>query len=169
MKKSIFIIFLLLAASLNAGVIRFRSGKIIAAEITGANVKIDNFDPHAFPAMPENRMYAVLSVKLDKGRAISIFDYSLEAFGTTCPCVAVNSGSGFRYTVNTLDGISSAQLLFVLDRRSIGKTESIKIKCNLPPTDGTYDLSVPFENRNYNAPSGLNELPASGVFGAQTK
>ena len=54
----------------------YRSGVILAAEITKANISVANLSSLAFPNMPQNKAYAVISVKLDSARELSIFDYS---------------------------------------------------------------------------------------------
>lgn len=164
MKKTLFFLTLLAAASIQAGTIRFRHGEIVAAEITAADVRIGNFDRHAFPALPNNRMYAVLSVKLDANRKISIFDFMLEAFGATSPCVAINPGSGFRYTTDTISGRRQVQLLFILEKRSLQNREILKLKCALSPHDGSYDVNVPFRDRGTAQPTTPDAIPAAGSF-----
>ncbi len=166
MKKFLFAaltVYSALFCTVNGAVLNFRSGTIIAAEISAAEIKIRNLDPVAFPALPEKRLCAVLSVKLAPGRKISIFDYSLESSGATYPCVAINTGRRFISSEKDFSP-ASAQLLFILEERNMPAVETMNIKCNLPPTDGTYDIKVPFKYIRNQAPTRLDRIPASGLL-----
>ena len=68
---------LFLAVTAAAGIKHYRSGVIVAAEVTKAKLNIAHLPPLAFPDLPPDRAYAVVSVKLDDMRELSIFDYSL--------------------------------------------------------------------------------------------
>ncbi len=79
--------------------IRFRSGRIIAAELIPGDstaTQIRNVNPHE----PTSRIstdvaYAGLVVTLDPGRSVSIYDYELkDANGLSFPCVAVKEKDG---------------------------------------------------------------------------
>ena len=171
MKK--LLLFLLFAAvlSLRADVIYSRHGKIVAAEITSAIPYINGLDEKfAFPSLPERRLYAAVSIKLSAGRRISIFDYSLEAFGKTFPCVAINTGSYFESTDRTLPGTDRPiQLLFIIDKQQLNASESLKFKCNLPPHNGTYDLLVDFSNLRNTQLTAPGSIPEAGLIGNSAK
>jgi hypothetical protein len=171
MKKLSFLLLFAAALSLRADVLIFRSGRIVAAEISStAPAGGDINDKYAFPDLPEQRLYAVVSVKLDAGRKISIFDYALESSGKTYPCVAINSdGTTFRHTQNSIPATDKImQLLFIIDKRPLQKTELLKLKCNLPPY-GIYDLQVPFDNAGYQRLLLPAEIPAVGTFRKSSK
>ena len=149
--------------SLQGAVLNSRSGTVTAAEITNAAVNISNLDTDAFPALPAKRIYAVLSVKLFPGRKISIFDYSLETRGVTYPCVAISTGSSFQSSEKSFSG-NTVQLLFILEAANMSDVEKMNIKCNLPPTDGTYDITVPFKYIGRKTPVRANAVPADGLL-----
>ncbi len=149
--------------TLHGAVLNFRSGTVTAAEITDAAVNLRGLDTDAFPALPEKRSYAVLSVKLAPGRKISIFDYSLETRGMTYPCVAINTGSSFQSSEKNFSG-NTVQLLFILEAGKMSEVEKMNIKCNLPPTDGTYDITVPFKYIGKKTPVRANAVPADGLL-----
>ena len=166
-------VFLLLTAifSLHAEVIFFRSGKIMAAETSSTAPAMDRIDDKiTFPELPQNRLYAVISVKLDSGRKISIFDYSLESSGKTYPCVAINfNGKKFNYTESEISGADKIlQLLFIIEKLP-QPAGSLKLKCNLPPLDGTYDLQVPFTGTGYQRLTSPTDIPAAGLIRKNSK
>ena len=149
-----------------AGQIRFRSGVILGAELTTRNIPVAKADKNAFPEPPEKRIYAVLTVKLDPMRKISIFDYSLEAYGIPVPCVAINESGKFVYHTEEVMSTNTLQLLFILDGRQVGlqKNETLKLKSNLPPPGGIFDTDIPFEMRNSAAPRSISQIPQKGLF-----
>ena len=149
-----------------AGQIRFRSGLILGAELTTRNIPVAKANKDAFPAPPEKRIYAVLTVKLDPMRKISIFDYSLEAYGISAPCVAINESRNFVYHTEDIMSTNKLQLLFILDGRQVGlqKSETLKLKSNLPPPGGIFDTDIPFEMRNSAAPRTISQIPEQGLF-----
>ena len=148
---------------------RFRSGEIVAAELTRTEPSIRDLDPLAFPALPKSRMYAVLSVRPDAGRPLSIFDYSLEDRGTVCPCVALNSGRGFVSSDRDVSGVPVVQLLFILDARNPPENAVLNLKCNLPPANGIYDLRVPFRRIGFAEPTLPSRIPSEGMMESRDK
>ena len=168
MKKLSFLAAVLLAvtaaAPVRAGVLRFRSGEILAAELTSSDVTVRDLNPAAFPALPSQRLCAVLSIRLDYGRKISIFDYSLTVQGVACPCVAINDGSGFVSTERDFSDTGVLQLLFILDARTPPRSGPLTLKCNLPPTTGVYDRGVPFRGLGRSKPTPPDRIPASGAM-----
>ena len=69
------------ALMLSAETIKFRSGYVLAAELSTAKISVSGVHRDAPLVIPPNPVYVVVSVKLDSGRAISMFDYTLDAFG----------------------------------------------------------------------------------------
>jgi len=72
--KTILSIFFIIGfiCSLHAAKLRFRSGNILAAELSSATPSINNFNKDAFPNLPEQKVCAVITIQLDKSRKISI-------------------------------------------------------------------------------------------------
>ena len=90
------------ALMLSAETIKFRSGYVLAAELSTAKISVSGVLRDAPLTIPQNPVYAVVSVKLDSGRSISIFDYTLDAFGHEAPCVAIRTGKNFLFTTDTI-------------------------------------------------------------------
>ena len=169
--KHLLLILILVSAMLTAegAAWRFRSGEIVAAEVTRTAPAIRDLDPPAFPALPKNRVYAVISVRPDAGRPLSIFDYSLEDRGVVFPCVALNSGSGFVSTDRNVSGAPLVQLVFILDAASVQDDAVLTLKCNLPPTNGIYDLKVPFRWVGFAEPTRPSRIPPEGMMGSPSR
>ena len=163
--KTILSIFFIIGfiCSLHAAKLRFRSGNILAAELSSATPSINNFNKDAFPNLPEQKVCAVITIQLDKSRKISIFDYTLNAPGGDYPCVAFAKNSDFEYGVEAVENSGKPiQLLFILDGRFSGKSpqEKLLFKCNLPPAGKTYETEIIFKKVNSCTP--LYSIPASG-------
>lgn len=97
MNKNGFIILavlMLAAGNLFGAVWRFHFGRIGCTEISTAPVKILNEDKFAFPMQYTKPAYAVVVCKLDPGRTLSIYDFSLADSLNTYPCVALRAGIG---------------------------------------------------------------------------
>ncbi|MCI5778763.1 MAG: hypothetical protein MR051_02935 [Lentisphaeria bacterium] len=164
MKHLLLLLIVSALLPVEAAVRRFRSGEILAAELTSSEVPVRDLNPAAFPALPSRRLCAVLSVRLDYGRKISIFDYSLEVQGVAYPCVAINDGSGFVSTERDFSDTGVLQLLFILDARTPLRPGPLTLKCNLPPTTGVYDRGVPFRSLDRSGATPPDRIPASGVM-----
>lgn len=86
--------FFIIADDIEDYSIRFRSGKIIAAElIPGESCAslIKNVNPNEPPSKINTDVaYAAIIVTLDPGRSLSIYDYILkDSSGQQFPCVAI--------------------------------------------------------------------------------
>ncbi len=96
---SIFLAGILLHSEEEDFSLRFRSGRILAAElIPGESVGrlVKNIDPYAPPSKVTMDVgYAAIIVNLDTGRNISIYDYVLkDSSGQEFPCVAIREKDG---------------------------------------------------------------------------
>ncbi|MBS1370513.1 MAG: hypothetical protein HPZ91_11215 [Lentisphaeria bacterium] len=169
MKKLPLLLLLALCAAIPAGAasLPFRSGEILAAELSAAKPNIANEDPLAFPVAFNQKIYAALVVRVAAGRGISIHDYSLEAFGRSYPCIALRIGDGGfnaeNWQVKRVDPNEKYTLLFVLDATRVGRTkdENHTLRAEFPPKENA-DLEVPFTNlgsRGFTAP---RSVPRSG-------
>lgn len=140
------VLLLFAGVLLSARTIRFRSGQVLAAELSTAKIKVSNVHRDAPLKMPDSPMYAVVSVKLDQGRAISIFDYTLDAFASEIPCVAIRTGKDFKFTTDAVFSTGVVQLLFIVDQSHISRLveKKLTLKSKLPPSKVIYSTEIPF-------------------------
>lgn len=161
-----FVLFCAVAAS--AETVRFRSGEILAAELSKEKPGgVRNADKLDLSELPERRVYAALTVALDPGRKISIYDYSLKAFGVVSRCIALRSGGnpidGSLYEAGGSDRENRCTLYFVLNAREvgIGSREKLTLVCNVPPVQ---ELAVTFVNRGGKSFTAPRSIPDSGTM-----
>ena len=164
MKKMLFVLpALCVVLSAGAATLPFRSGKILAAELSTVKPRITNEDPLAFPVEFGQKIYAAIVVKVDNGRGISIHDYSLTVFGRNYPCIALRVGDGNfdaeNWLVKRADPNTKYTLLFVLDATRVGreKDEALTLHAQFPPEESA-DLEVPFTNlgsRGFTSPQSV--------------
>lgn len=156
------------AVAVSAETVRFRSGEILAAELSKEKPEgVRNADKLDLSELPDRRVYAALTVALDPGRKISIYDYSLKAFGVVSRCIALRNGSnsidGARYETGGSDRENRCTLYFVLNAREvgIGSREKLTLVCNVPPVQ---ELAVTFVNRGGKAFTPPRSIPDSGTM-----
>lgn len=169
MSKKFFIIFSFAVFTflpLQADVLRCRSGIIIGAELTMANVNIASLSTLGFPQMPVNRCYAIISIKPDDLRSFSIFDYTLQVAGLEFPCVAIWRNGKFEYFTDSVEASAPQQLLFIIDSKVISDNKSIDItlKSKLNDPDGKWDIVVPFTVIGNKPPTAISRIPARGIL-----
>ena len=168
MKKFLVLAFLFITLSLPAaGFLHCRSGSIIAAQITTANLKITNFTGHGFRLpISDKRAYAVVTIKPSDMRVISIFDYSLELSGVPFPCVAVWKQNHFEYTVNDVQSTQPVQILFIIDKEMLIGSSTINaiIKSNFSTAKDVYSVTVPFSVIGSRTPFAPGQIPAAGIL-----
>lgn len=157
----------LLPLALAAETQRFRSGELLCAELSTEMPFIRQSSDADLSGLPEHKIYAALTVSLDPGRRIGIYDYSLKAFGATYRCIALRNGD------NSIDGAKfesfgvgkgrRCTLYFVLNAREIGQSnpEKLLLVCNAPPTS---EQSVFFVNCGAKPFTQPGEIPATGVM-----
>ncbi len=129
---------LLAAVRLTAETVPFRGGDVLAAELSGVKPKIQNDNDFAYKNDYTKKVYAAVTVRMTPGRKLSVHDYSLEAFGTSYPCIAVRAGNReYNIAVDEIGqpGNEKCTMLFLLDGNQFGidKTEKLNIRCNFPP------------------------------------
>lgn len=153
--------------SLSGATLAFRGGEILAAQLSTVKPSISGEDPFAYPNNFDRKIYAALTVRMTSGRALSVYDYSLEAFGRTSPCVAIRiDGGGFdakRWEFKNPATTQKFTLLFVLDGRQVGlqKVENLTLKANFPPA-ARAEQTVPFTNLG--SRSFPSSIPNEGVM-----
>lgn len=157
----------LISFNLYAETLRFRSGQVLSAEITTDKIKIGKINPDAPPAIPANPVYAVISVKLDELRAVSVFDYVLTSYGKEFPCVAIRTKNSFEFADTAISAKGVIQLLFATDSLLVGKLpqETLILKSKFPPA-GLHDCKILFTNIGKKAPMTISSVPADGTFKA---
>ena len=146
--------------------IKFRSGYVLAAELSTAKISVSGVHRDAPLNIPSNPVYAVVSVKLDTGRAISIFDYTLDAFGHEIPCSAIRTDKKFIFTPDTVTSKDVIQLLFITSTSYVGKlaSEELTLKSKCPPDKAMFSTAIPFTMLNSKAVSAISAVPAAGTF-----
>ncbi len=165
------LVLLLMAAMprLSAETQRFRSGEILGAELSEELPSMRNRASVDFSNLPEKRIYAALTVSLDPGRKISIYDYSLQAFGVRYRCLALRSGSSYidgeEYVSGGGDG-SRCTLYFALNAREVGlgQRERLQLVCNVPPESRQ---TVTFTNRGSRSFTPPRNIPNSGIMAVE--
>ena len=170
MKSTLLLIVFAAVFSLYAESVRFRSGKVLAAELTTAKIKIGNVNKEVPPAIPARPVYAVVSIKLDDLRNISVFDYVLTSYGREFPCIAIKSGKTFEFSDTPVSASGVIQLLFAGDGLLIGKMaqETLILKSKFPPK-GLHDAKLLFTNIGSKVPTEISAIPADGSFNVPEK
>ena len=146
----------------------FRTGKVLAAEITNAPVEVISLDQFPYP-LPAKKIYAVAVLKMEKNRSLSSLDYSLIINGTTAPCVALvcnmasfvcSPGAAFPSEKDY------ARLLFVVDGAKVqvpaeGKVIRGTLKSNLR---GRSNVALNFLSTGSKGFSDCTKIPAAGAL-----
>jgi len=105
----------------------FRAGKIVGTELQKKELEILNISPYEKSAgSKDGAVYAVVSVLLDKGRSIGIYDYSLkDQKNQDFPCIAIRKGSSdfdaSNWNISTTSSRDIYSLLFKVNLPENGK------------------------------------------------
>ena len=169
MQKKIFLSAVLLFLSImsaTAGVQHCRSGVVVAAEVTKGEVKIAELPPLAFQNLPQEKAYAVVSLKLDDMRELSIFDYSLEIKGASFPCVALYRNNRYEYYLGNIIDKGVQQMVFIVDSKLIPDSGKVTaaLKSNLSEVRFIYDVNIPLSVIGKSTPKAPRAIPASGLI-----
>lgn len=168
--------------TLYAAMWRFHSGQIACAEITTRDIIINNQDKFAFSAKYNKTAYAVVVCRLDSGRSISIYDYSISDGVNTYPCVAIKSGNGgiaikagsgdFDGRAWKLDTTSTSTLYSLLFRIEAPKSEPDKtVEMTLEYNYGNRRrsrLKIPFKYLGSEDFTGIAKIPEGGMMPEQS-
>ena len=152
---------LLLCGTLCAATVDFRSGTVLAAEITSSAPKVSGLNVE-FP----NPVYARIVFKLHPELKISIHDYALNAYGRNFKAVAIArnneawaaDGSAFD---NNRDS-DRFSLLFVLDGSVIGKRSIEVLEITPRPDASGKSVAVKFKNLKSGSFSSAGSVPGAG-------
>ena len=159
--------FSLASVSVLAETIVFRSGEVLAAEVTSRAPRVAHL---AEADKAESPMYALVTVKLHPGREISTEDYSLSALGGLYRCVAIREENGaFDAEVWHRSPASPKKkygLLFILQIPVSQKYDNAKfdLVCNAP---GKWNrASLPVVDRHGQDFTLATSIPNTGKFPA---
>ncbi len=160
---------LVICGSLFGAVWRFHFGNIACAEITTSTVRIQNEDKDAFPEQYTQNGYAVVVCKLDAGRTLSIYDFSLADHLNTYPCIALRVGNGQfdakNWKIEKTDAETLYSMLFRIDppRGEAGRNVNMTLKYNYS-THRTAQLQLPFKLIGSAAPTDVSKITDGGML-----
>jgi len=167
------LIFTFLCASsfeLLSATLPFRLGDILSAEISRNRVVIKNMNSADYNFKFKHYAYAVVFLKLHKGRSLSIYDFKLNFKEKTYKCIALRSGNESfdtkKWHLAKTDPKTIYSLLFIVDSETLGNA-----KKKLPViliyslvNSGQVNREVMFKFVNYDDLTPLNKIPANGIF-----
>ena len=160
----------LAALSLHAETVVFRGGEVLAAELSSRKPSVANL-PAAETA--QTTAYALVTVRLQPGRTISIEDYSLSALGGMYRCVAVREENGpfdaAKWHWDTASPKKKYGMLFALQIPAGQNYRGARfgLVCNAPGKWPRTELV--FTDRGSNAFTAAGSIPANGAFPAPPK
>ncbi len=156
---------------LRAETVAFRGGDLFAAELSTVKPDVIQENKYAFTENFDNKIYAALVLKVASGRALSIYDYSIQAFGTVYPCVAIRTGNGkfnaADWEIRNPSGSTFYTLLFVLDARQVGlkQVEQLELRSNFPPPERELQ-TIALKNLGNHPFTAPGSIPATGIMQA---
>ncbi len=150
-----------------AETIIFRGGEVLAAEVSTAAPRVANL---AADEVAEGSVYALVTVRLQQGRTISVEDYSLNALGGLYRCIAIREENGAFNASNWHIGTTSPKkkygMLFALQIPAGQNYNNVKfdLVCNAP---GKWNrTSIPFTDRRSQSFTAATSIPNGGRFPA---
>ncbi|OGV31944.1 MAG: hypothetical protein A2020_01755 [Lentisphaerae bacterium GWF2_45_14] len=148
---------------------RFRTGTVISAQLTDSKIHITGLSPYDAPPpiAAGDIAYAIATVKLDKDRAISIYDYELVDGLAIYPCYALSlNGEAFaanKWVYKITDPEDTYSMLFIVRKKTPPqKFVTYKLQSRIVKEDGT---ELPFFNWEKNHPVPIKSIPATGNIG----
>jgi len=150
MKRTAVSLLLLLSGILicHGADLRFRSGRIVAAELSRSLPYVTNADRYSLPSEKRKGTAAAVVLELVTGRMISIHDYLLEVQGTEYPADALRIGDGSFSGQNTAVSTKAGERVTLLYFIPSGIPSSGDVTLKLIPTaePRTQSCSVRFTN-----------------------
>lgn len=114
-----------------AGTVFFRSGMVLCAEVS--NIKPYGFKRLCASEAPKRARFVAVTVKLDRGRKIGIFDYSLRIKGKSYDCAAIRDSDGDELTDVTDGGRKRrCTLFFEVAAPALPEGGKAQLVCNAP-------------------------------------
>ena len=172
MKKFLLLLTLLPAlagAPAEAGTVTFRAGEVLAAELSSSKPKVANEERYPVKIPFRRPLYALVTVLPAPGRTLSVYDYALEAYGNTYPCLALRRGDEPFDAANReftrLGKEERFGLLFVVDASAVGLNPTEELQLRALYAKGK-NAAVPliFENLKAAPFSEAKTIPAAGKF-----
>ncbi len=144
-----------------------RIGKVLAAEFTAQPIAIGDRADSPWPNQFNNPRYAVVTVRMNARRSLSLTDYSLVVNGVTYHCIAAARGSE-PFVVNPqalyASGNDLARLLFVLDGDRLKAVDG-KLKATLKPKlRGRREVALTMTDLGDRNFTECDKIPADGTF-----
>lgn len=170
LKLLIFTFLCVSSFELLSATLPFRLGNILSAEISRNKVVIRNMNSSDYDLKFRYYAYAVVFLKLHKGRSLSIYDFKLNFKGKNYKCIALRAGNKAfdtqKWQLTKTDPETIYSLLFIIDSELLGNA-----KKKLPLTlvyslfnSGYVNCKVPFQFVNYDNLTQVDQIPANGVF-----
>ena len=154
-----------MAAFLNGATVSFRSGHVLAAEVSSAKPSVSNWNVNLF-GINSALSYAAVAVRIHPKRKISIYDYSLAVNGVNHACVAIRGNNGaFEYTQKALSAEKGEifTLLFFLKDISVSDVKNASIVTLMPPTTNEV-VPLKVTNRYSGTLCPFNSIKKTGNF-----
>ena len=168
----LFTLFILMSAGFTASAALFqlRIGGVVSAEITRTQVPVKNLGKYDYVFPFKHKAYAVVAIKLHKGRSIGIYDFKLEYKGENYKCIALRKGNGAfdakLWEIKKTDPNTIYSLLFVVDSEVFGNaktTLAATLLYKLKP-NSRESYTFPFKFVNYDKLTSFEKIPKAGVF-----
>lgn len=151
---------------------RFYGGEILRAEVkpddASSPIIIDNISPYE----PKSRItsdvgYALLTVRMDPGRSLGMYDYSLVTTKNNFPCVALmdtdGSFDGGKWEIKKTKPSRKYTMLFKIQMPPRGKPK-FNLRFNLLKNKWN-DIPLPFVNVKNKPFTPVKDIPATGMLG----
>lgn len=168
MKKSMIAVLVLSASFLTAAPLFFPGGEILAAELSSQKVYIRGFDSGMYPDLPQERIYAAVTMLLPEKRKMCVTDFKLSLFGREYPCVAIRVGDGaFDGELVALEAGKDIKytLLFILDKNFAGLDDREFITLYSPGNpESRISVKLPFTNLRENSFTASHNISFDGSF-----
>jgi hypothetical protein len=149
--------------------VKIHSGKIISAQVSSKSVQVKNLSKfRSLTNVPEKkRLYALVFVKLETGRSISIYDYVLSDGISSSKCKALNKNGGnfdaSEWVYKSASPEDVYSMLFILNRAEL-KEKFIKYKF-LPRLFAGKEVELLFSNRGKAPFLMYDKIPPEGNIG----
>ena len=163
---------ILCAADENAASKRFYAGEILRAEVQPDNasmpITVSNVSPHEPKSTITTDVgYALVTVKLDDGRSLGMYDYSLVNSGKRVfPCIALVDGAddydGSKWEIKKTRTNKKYTMLFKVQLPPNGPPE-YDLRFNL--MKNMNDIPLPFINVKAQPFTDYKKIPMEGMLG----
>ena len=173
MKHFLLLLFAVAGLSVVADTIRFRSGSILAAELSLKQPFIEDFSPEKIAKDYPARAFAAVTVKLHPERKLSIYDYKLVCLGLPFDCIAIRTDDGNFDMTPMVEGANQYRkytLLFLLDAQwaKPNMTDKFVLKSVGGPANRA-ETPLNFVHKNNQDFTRASQIPANGLMKKENK